>query len=138
MNFLKRALGMDKKKPLTKKQIENTRVSENNRFWGIYLRDHYNIINTIIKENSNLDDIVTAKKNIKRLIKFQDLIDNPILMLNIDNIGLSALEEDKKAATKYIKKFLNEKKFTSKDITKALEEKWLLPVLKKLKQCFAS
>lgn len=132
MKLFRRAFGM-RKKPLTEKQIENTRVSENERLWNVYLRDHYNIIKTIINEKSNRDKFDKSKQKIKILIKFQYLIDNPILMLHIDKIGLRELEADKQAATEYIQNFLDKKKFTSEVITKALQ-KFDEPVLKKLKQ----
>jgi len=37
-------------------------------------------------------------------------------MLNIDNIGLSVLEADEKAAKEYIRNFLEKNNFTIKDI----------------------
>jgi len=126
--------------PLTKEQIENKTVSknerlvsENERLWHVYLRNHYKIINKIIKEKSNSDTFDKSKQKIKRLIKFQYLIDNPILMLNIDNIGLSVLEADEKAAKEYIRNFLEENNFTTEDITNALQ-KFDEPVLKNVKQ----
>lgn len=133
MKLFRRAFGM-RKKPLTEKQIENTRVSENEILWHVYLRNHYKIINKIIKEKSNRDRFVKSKQKIKRLIKFQYLIDNPILMLHIDNIGLSVLEADEKAAKDYIAAFLKKKSTNIReDITNALE-KFDEPVLKKVKQ----